>query len=530
MDMDAKTKTDIQEIYSRTLEQMDRAVWEGMISPWPDGTGLDAFPNFLAARMGSTSFIPELARLEWAVRCVEKNEVGLLSEADGTSLNPSLMVLNLSWKHLPLFLEGEGIPENGEEFVLVYRNPLTNHVVMTSASDEDLLALKLVADNISPKEAATTEDVSLSLLETALYRAVKKGLLLKRPSKIKRDWADFDMAPGIHETSTSASVFTLQWHVTQVCDLHCKHCYDRTDRHALELPAALGILDDFYDFCKSRHVRGHVSFSGGNPLLYPKFTDLYKAAADLGFSLAILGNPTSRERMEELNAIAPPDFYQVSLEGLAEHNDKVRGSGHFDRVMSFLQILRDLEIYSMVMLTLTRDNFRQVLPLAEFLREKTDLFTFNRLSMVGEGANLRLPSKEEYASFLEDYLEAAKDNPTLTLKDNLLNIILKNRGDELFGGCAGFGCGAAFNFLTVLPDGEAHACRKFPSPVGNVLADGIAGVYDSQKARQYRSGPRECRSCSIRPVCGGCLAVAHSFGLDIFEEHDPFCFMEKSSS
>ena len=33
---------------------------------------------------------------------------------------------------------------------------------------------------------------------------------------------------------------------------------------------------------------------------------------------------------------------------------------------------------------------------------------------------------------------------------------------EPFGGCTGFGCGAAFNFMAVLPDGEVHACRKVP--------------------------------------------------------------------
>ncbi len=528
--MDAETRRHIQKIYPRTLQHLVREAWEEAVSRWPENVDPKNFPDVVAACMGETSFAPDLARLEWAVRCVAQNVAGLLPETDGIGLNPSLTVLDLSWKHLPLLLQGEATPVKGDEFVLLYRNPGTEHVIIESASDEDLLALKLVADDVSPRAAAASENVSPNLLETALRRAVKKGILLKSPSKIKREWTDLDVAPETSPSFLSASVFTLQWHVTQVCDLHCKHCYDRTDRHALELPTALGILDDFYDFCRNRNVGGHVSFTGGNPLLYPDFTDLYRAAANLGFSLAILGNPTSRKCMEELKAMAPPAFYQVSLEGLAEHNDRVRGPGHFERVVAFLEILKSLDIYAMVMLTLTRDNMGQVLPLAEFLRDKTDLFTFNRLSMVGEGVNLRLPPKAEYASFLEDYLEAAKDNPTLSLKDNLLNIILKERGDELFGGCAGFGCGAAFNFLSLLPDGEAHACRKFPSPVGNVLKDGIVGVYDSQEAKRYRLGSRACRSCAIRPVCGGCLAVAHSFGLKIFNERDPFCFMTESPS
>ena len=184
-------------------------------------------------------------------------------------------------------------------------------------------------------------------------------------------------------------------------------------------------------------------------------------------------------------------------------------------------------IYSMVMLTLTRDNLDQVLPLAELLRGRTDSFTFNRLSQVGEGAKLQLPSPEAYRAFLESYLKATETNPILALKDNLINILYHHQGGDPFGGCTGFGCGAAFNFLTVLPDGEVHACRKFPSLIGNVLEQSLGEIYESEAAKRYRAGTRACRACPIRPVCGGCLAVVHGHGLDVFEDRDPYCFIKK---
>jgi hypothetical protein len=56
-------------------------------------------------------------------------------------------------------------------------------------------------------------------------------------------------------------------------------------------------------------------------------------------------------------------------------------------------------MYTMVMLTLTRDNLDQVLPLAELLRDRADFFTFNRLSTVGEGASLQMPEKEAFEAF-----------------------------------------------------------------------------------------------------------------------------------
>jgi radical SAM protein with 4Fe4S-binding SPASM domain len=141
------------------------------------------------------------------------------------------------------------------------------------------------------------------------------------------------------------------------------------------------------------------------------------------------------------------------------------------------------------------------------------------------GLNMVFGREEDYMVFLKEYLEASEKNPVIGLKDNLINILLKEADAVLFGGCAGHGCGAAFNFLSVLPDGDVHACRKFPSPVGNVYHQSIAEIDESEMAERYRSGSTQCRSCSIRLVCGGCLAVSYSSGLDIFEERDPFCLM-----
>jgi selenobiotic family peptide radical SAM maturase len=182
------------------------------------------------------------------------------------------------------------------------------------------------------------------------------------------------------------------------------------------------------------------------------------------------------------------------------------------------------------MLTLTKDNIDQVIPLAEMLRDHVDTFNFNRLSQVGEGADLLLPTHDEYVAFLYQYLESAKNNPIMGIKDNLINIIRYQRGVEPFGGCAGYGCSAAFNFVAVLPDGEIHACRKFPSLIGNIFENSFAEIYDSDIAHRYRSGTQACRSCPIRPVCGGCLAVVHGQGLDIFKERDPYCFMNETHS
>jgi selenobiotic family peptide radical SAM maturase len=175
------------------------------------------------------------------------------------------------------------------------------------------------------------------------------------------------------------------------------------------------------------------------------------------------------------------------------------------------------------MLTLSRGNMEEVIPLGRELEGLTDGLAFNRLALVGEGARLQLPDPREYQRFLDQYIEALAEVPVLALKDNLLNPAFQRRGDELFCGCAGYGCGAAFNFLSLLPDGELHACRKFPSPVGTLAEATLSEVYDSPAARRYREGSSACHGCRLHAVCGGCLAITESMGLDPFTKRDPFC-------
>lgn len=286
------------------------------------------------------------------------------------------------------------------EFILVYRHPDSGKLIVKKAADSDLLALKLIAEEMVPEMAAKTGEVSLGVIGQVINEGVRNGILLKPQARIRRPPSEtFAREKGIDNDFLVSDFFTLPWHITQKCDLHCCHCYDRSDRTPLPLKKGLKVLDDLQSFCRSHFVRGQVSFSGGNLLLYPGFMDLYEAAVERGLQVAILGNPTDRKTLAEMIAIKPP---------------------------------------------------------------------------------------------------------VIGLKDNLFNIIKKERALPLFGGCAGYGCGAAFNFLSLLPDGEVHACRKLPSLLGNIFTTSLQDIYDSDFAERYRQGSTACRGCEIRLVCGGC--------------------------
>ena len=472
-------------------------------------------------------YLLELARLEFYVSGLQADVSSVPSHTASLAINQTLQLFENSWKHLASLIdEGAAVkePAPGKESILIWKHPLSSLIRTKPVTSEDLLVLKMVLENLSPCEVAREGDVHPAAIEVAIVRALTEGIITGPESGIKRDYRPKEYEE-IDPAFFSARIFTLQWHVTQTCDLHCRHCYDRSQYRSLSLQQETAILDDLESFCNSHNVHGQVTFTGGNPLLHPHFEQLYREASERGFSTAILGNPASRQQLEMLKAIQHPAFYQVSLEGLEPHNDYMRGAGHFQRVLAFLELLRELKIYSMVMLTLTRANMDQVLPLAEILRDRVDLFTFNRLSLVGEGVNLVSVDPAEFPDFLKGYAKAAETNPCLGLKENLLNVILDRQKKPFFGGCTGYGCGAAFNFLALLADGTVHACRKFPSPLGSILEQSFNAIYESAAANRYRQGAEECRGCRLNPVCRGCLAVSHSHGNDIFKEKDPYCFL-----
>lgn len=500
--------------YQRRLAAKDAKDWAETLKQWATQAEV---PGYLA----------DLAKIEQALHQIKNLSPPEVEPGKTLQNNPTLNLIEVDWHPLLPLLEGRhSTPEPSPQILAIWRHPQNGEIRQAVMQARELLAIKVVVEQLDPHTVAAATQQPVGTIDYAIEQAVYQGLLLMPPSQLRRSKVASPLPVHTPEKFLLAEVFTLQWHITHRCDLHCRHCYDRSKRVDVDLNKGFEILDQLRDFCVSNHVGGQVSFSGGNPFLHPHFLELYQAARDRNLNLAILGNPVSENQLDALLRLAKPAFYQVSLEGLQEHNDAIRGRGNYASVMAFLELLKRKGIYSMVMLTLTRANMAQVLELAEELRDRVDLFTYNRLSMVGEGANLESPLAEEYHAFVRNYLDAKKTNPALALKDSLINIEREHRGLEIFGGCTGFGCGAAFNFVSLLPDGEVHACRKFPSPIGNIHQQSLKEIYASVAAQTYRNGCEECAPCRLRPVCGGCLAVAYGWGLDPLKVKDPACFMK----
>jgi selenobiotic family peptide radical SAM maturase len=472
-------------------------------------------------------FLRDLVRLEWTQSCVVARPFVAPVNEETFQINPTLELLHLGWRCADFLRTGEGDgPLEGDEWAMVWKDPDTAEVVTAPASEGEVLSLALLADPAGPYEVEPQAGLGRDARYALLRWASKRRVVLAPPSRIRRSPADLLGGGNAPDSYTTANWLSLQWHITNRCELHCKHCYDRSSRAEMALQDGYRVLQELAELCQSRAVLGHVAFTGGNPFLHTDFFDLYARAVYHGFGTSVLANPVSERQVAGLLKIAMPAYFQVSLEGLEEHNDSIRGAGHFRRVMTFIELLKRMGVSAGVMLTLTRDNLHHVLPLVRALGDRVDVFGFSRLAPFGSGASLALPSRDEYRSLLCDYFALARENPRLRLKENLLNLVHGALEEPPIAGCTQFGCGAAFNSFVLLADGEVHACRRLPSLIGSVYEKTLSAIYGSHAAARYRLRPDACRGCSLIAGCGGCPAVTAGLGLDPFRDRDPFCWRD----
>jgi MoaA/NifB/PqqE/SkfB family radical SAM enzyme len=143
---------------------------------------------------------------------------------------------------------------------------------------------------------------------------------------------------------------TLQWHVTERCNLRCAHCYQesyvRPELPTDSLRQVLGEFKDLLSLWKKRHSlqssRGRVTVTGGEPLVRDDLFDLLEALAaervDLDFAILTNGSLIDDDTTRRLADLGP-SFVQVSLEGGRTTNDRIRGPGTFDRVVAAMERL-----------------------------------------------------------------------------------------------------------------------------------------------------------------------------------------------
>lgn len=326
--------------------------------------------------------------------------------------------------------------------------------------------------------------------------------------------------------------FHLQWHITERCNLHCKHCYQDPllIKSELEIGSLIKILENFIKQIKvwqlpKKAVR--ISLTGGEPLIRKDFFELlrkcYQNRDKFHYGVLTNGIFLDKKKVEELKELKV-DYVQISLEGMEKTNDYLRGKGVFKKVLEGIESLKKENIEANLSMTVSRVNLMDVPAVINLSRRLGVPLGIRRLVPYGRGSMLKkfILSPREVEK-LWSYIQKLKQNLGteigLGCEDGMLvqDSPLYNPGE----------CSAGYLSFTVLPNADVYPCRRLPILVGNLLRESFETIYNSKKLRSLRNLHNindVCYSCPHFERCrGGAKCMAFSYFKDVAAP-DPQCW------
>jgi radical SAM protein with 4Fe4S-binding SPASM domain len=343
------------------------------------------------------------------------------------------------------------------------------------------------------------------------------------------------------------------WNITRRCNLRCIHCYSDSD--AREYPGELtweqcrAVVDDLAQF----EVPG-VLFSGGEPLIHPRFFDLAGYARSRGLRLTLSTNGTliDREAAQRLKELGLA-YVGISLDGIGATHDHFRGrQGAFEKTVAAFRHCKAAGQKVGLRLTLSAHNIADLDRILDFIEaEGIDRVCFYHLVYSGRGSNVVDVTHEQTRAALDRIIErtvrwaaAGRPREVLTVdqpadgayvylrlrrKDPLrakeaLNLLLWNGG-----GAHGSGTGIG----NIDTQGNVHPDQFWQTlTLGNVKQRPFSDIWRDQSnptltALRERTGHLEgrCAGCRFLSICGGGFRVRAVQVHGRLWAPDPACYL-----
>ena len=240
--------------------------------------------------------------------------------------------------------------------------------------------------------------------------------------------------------SPQPSLRYLELQITARCNLNCRHCYRGTPEPTdVTLEQIKYILQEFQQMQGLRLI-----ISGGEPLLHPDFWAINDMLPHFGFRSILLSNGAriDKETAPRLNV----HDVQISLDGMKESHDYLRGKGSFALAVDAINELRllgkDVSVATMVHAGNLED-----FPKLETLVKEMGAKEWN-VDVPCAAGNLA-----KHRELQVPYQEAAK-------------FLRYSFGGGLYTSSPGYACGA--HLCTVTPEAKVAKCGFFSDkPVGD---------------------------------------------------------------
>ncbi|MEQ8168369.1 MAG: radical SAM protein [Candidatus Eremiobacterota bacterium] len=337
--------------------------------------------------------------------------------------------------------------------------------------------------------------------------------------------------------SIMKDTFHIQWHITNLCNLKCIHCYhdDFSKNQNRSLEDLKAIFLNISNFLQEENKDLVIDITGGEPFLYKDwkelFSYLYKSSCVK--ELGIITNGLFLDE-EILNFLE--DFHETKLKISAEAFEKetfekFRGKGNFEKFIKTINLLKEKNFEKTLMFTIMEQNVLEVEKLFHFIEEyKINHFIVERFIPWGEGRKIinQVVSLKKWIKTIKILLNKTGNEEDIypLIPYRGFRVTKENGAFELYGSP----CIVGTDGISVMPDGSVFPCRRFPLKIGNLLEESLYDIWNNsyvlKKLKDKKNLKGKCHECKIED-CNGCRALAFAMTGDYMAE-DPLCMLSES--
>lgn len=304
-----------------------------------------------------------------------------------------------------------------------------------------------------------------------------------------------------------------------LCNMNCDMCYVRLSKEEMEQQGRLHTANEWIEIGKQMVQNGvlFLLLTGGEPLLFPEFKQLYLELRQMGLILTINTNGTLiDEEWARFFGKYKPRRINITLYGTEDntYESLCHYPGGYRKVIQAIDLLKEAGVDVKIGGSLTTANLKdlnQLLKLEEDLgipvridtymmpatRERRKLFNQQSRLLPTQAAHARIHAlrKEMGESLFKEYAYQ-----TIYKVEHPIHFEQVPRGMDCLAG----NCSFSINW-----QGQLHPCVILTEPSSSVFEVGFknAWKYVQNKASKIRLHS-SCTSCEMRPLCRTCAACA----------------------
>ena len=317
--------------------------------------------------------------------------------------------------------------------------------------------------------------------------------------------------------------------VTDFCQLKCKHCYfgnfNRSKEMSLEeiIIVHNKFFEQRYLFSKLgyNYIDSHLNITGGEPMLYSKLKELIKLLPKHYNTTKFLTNGIlySKEIIKLLINYSNKLIYQISLDGMKESHEFIRGTNTFDKITSNIKEIRndfpELNIQiSFNVNSKNKNDLPELIPYIKYLGVNSIMMD---RYVPHNKCELNVLSYEEhrvYDAIINSMYEKYNDNTFQVLRHRSLQNDMS------------FHCEACIENQICCTNGDRFACSRYHIKTGNWFNDNSTKLVNSsiEKANLLLETPKECESCIHYSICNGGMRCLTYHTLNSTTKKDIHCF------